>query len=871
MRLLRILGAATALVACHSPPGELSIADVMVMNCGDILDVAEGPECELDREGRSHIRVWMPKELLVARIDGEPQTPISQAAADDGWRVTLAVPKGAGALTLSRVGATGPLWRLPFTWTDATHRSPAIQARDAMGQAYVESRMTDCRREARRASALADAERRGNTAMLAALTGARCSGAEPWHEWIAMAARIPAGPDERELDRAALEAQYFQREGALSQALATAERALKTTLRTGSATQQVEFLLMQASVLTEMGDFSAAISAIRTALERDSTARAVPCTRASLYFDLAWVLLQQSERVPATDRESLYDALYRGMELAKAPDNRCRLEDLAAFRLNWVRVLQLERNWSEAGRELEILGHQLKAGGDGAVQAEFQLLRARQALATGRAAAARSTLEATNSYRDLPDDLRLELTLARGEVEEALGSWRAAFDLYQRSRRMTHDRLPRLPSDGSMQRFLVDRLRGVQRLVELSHSRFADHAAAFRLAREAAGTEVRWLLQRDADASDRRDYLTRRDEHERRLVETWDLSPATRQRLRDSAQRAMTLGQEALLSRPRRYEPTSFELRAAAPGELLLLYFPLDARRFMAFAATATGIETAIIDLEQSALPGEGEVLSDEVLEVWSERLLAPLAPAIDRARSIRVLPSFGVQALPFHALPWHGEPLLAHAPVAYGLDLPVRDRGRVKAAQDSILIVGDPLGDLGGARRETEELQASIRAPGAEIRSLVGRRATGSAVRAYLPRAAHFHYAGHSASAGAFGWGSTLRLAQDTSLTVTDIIALDQVPSTVVLLSCDAGHVSRDSRAQGISLAAAFAFAGSEAVIAMSTPVDATEAPRLAAALHDPFANASELAVTYRTELLRLRQKSLSDTPWQGLRLWVP
>ncbi|WAS93428.1 hypothetical protein [Nannocystis punicea] len=325
MRLLRILGAALALVACHSPPDEHSLADVMVMNCDDILDSAEGPVCELDRDGPPRVRVWMPQELLVVRIDGEPQTPVSQVATDDGWRITLAVPSGAGALTLSRVGATRPVWQLPFAWTDATHRSAAIQARHAMGRAYVESRMTDCRREARRAFALADAEHRGVTAMLAALTGAKCSGAEPWHEWIAMASRIPAGPDERQLDRAALEAQYFQREGALAQALAAAERALTATLRVGSANQHIEFLSMQASVLAEMGDYSAAISAMRSELERGSAATANPCVLAALHANLAWVLLQQAERVPAAARESLYDALYRGQMLANAPDNHCRL------------------------------------------------------------------------------------------------------------------------------------------------------------------------------------------------------------------------------------------------------------------------------------------------------------------------------------------------------------------------------------------------------------------------------------------------------------------------------------------------------------------------------------------------------------------
>jgi hypothetical protein len=82
---------------------------------------------------------------------------------------------------------------------------------------------------------------------------------------------------------------------------------------------------------------------------------------------------------------------------------------------------------------------------------------------------------------------------------------------------------------------------------------------------------------------------------------------------------------------------------------------------------------------------------------------------------------------------------------------------------------------------------------------------------------------------------------------------------------------VSRDSRSQGVSLAAAFLFAGSEAVIAMSTPIDEAEASLLASSFHAPPTDPAALFVTYRAGMLRLLDTAVSDAAWQGLRLWVP
>ena len=105
----------------------------------------------------------------------------------------------------------------------------------------------------------------------------------------------------------------------------------------------------------------------------------------------------------------------------------------------------------------------------------------------------------------------------------------------------------------------------------------------------------------------------------------------------------------------------------------------------------------------------------------------------------------------------------------------------------------------------------------------------------------------------------------------MADIIALERVPQTVVLLSCHGGHVSQDSRSQGVSLAAAFLFAGSEAVLAMSTAIDEAEAPLLASSLQAPPTDPAAPSMTYRTGMLQLLGTAASAAAWQGLRLWVP
>jgi len=92
--------------------------------------------------------------------------------------------------------------------------------------------------------------------------------------------------------------------------------------------------------------------------------------------------------------------------------------------------------------------------------------------------------------------------------------------------------------------------------------------------------------------------------------------------------------------------------------------------------------------------------------------------------------------------------------------------------------------------------------------------------VRAALPGASLFHYAGHGTFAGFAGWDSVLELADGSSLTLGDLLSLRQAPAWVVLSSCDAGRSSEQAPGEGIGLAHAFLLAGSQAVIAATRKV---------------------------------------------------
>jgi hypothetical protein len=460
-----------------------------------------------------------------------------------------------------------------------------------------------------------------------------------------------------------------------------------------------------------------------------------------------------------------------------------------------------------------------------------------------------------------------------GELAEAGGDYGTAREQYYRAHRQILERAQGLAPPEGLQRFIFDRRKATQRLVEMMLSQLEDPEMAMRFARESAGADIHMLYQRQGIAEARsqtlvasHDYLSWRDEVEQELIAQWNDPTEELERRVASAEREARIYLDSLLIDTVDVERSP--LKEPGPGELFLLYFPIDQGRVIGFGATSEGVIATAIDRDGLPDIGAGSY-SGTQLSLLSARLLSPFEQAIARAERILILPSFGLQALPFHAFPWHGRPLIFHSAVEYSLDLPTKEVERNTSR--SALVIGDPAGDLDGARREAESVDARLRSLGVTTSSLVGRAVTGPAVRAGLSSVGYLHYAGHSATSGELGWQSALHLAQGTSLTVADILFLEHVPRNVTLLSCSAGVARPDPREQGITLAGAFLVAGSEAVIALTADIDSTEADAVATAIYEkPMVN-TVFTDSYRDGMKRLHKGMVAPSTWQVIRLWVP
>jgi tetratricopeptide (TPR) repeat protein len=137
---------------------------------------------------------------------------------------------------------------------------------------------------------------------------------------------------------------------------------------------------------------------------------------------------------------------------------------------------------------------------------------------------------------------------------------------------------------------------------------------------------------------------------------------------------------------------------------------------------------------------------------------------------------------------------------------------GEPRNADGPTVVVGDPTGDLPGARREAER----IGSPGL---LLVGAEAKRRDVLEAIDGAALFHFAGHARITGRSPWDSALSLS-DGRITLEDLLIARPRVGVAVLSACESGT----SRGE-IGLPHAFLAAGARAVLATTRPLRDTEA----------------------------------------------
>jgi tetratricopeptide (TPR) repeat protein len=299
------------------------------------------------------------------------------------------------------------------------------------------------------------------------------------------------------------------------------------------------------------------------------------------------------------------------------------------------------------------------------------------------------------------------------------------------------------------------------------------------------------------------------------------------------------------------------KLSPPRPGELILAYYPLD-RGWIGFAAEGGTVKPHRFELPES-LPGDKEL---------AKRLLWPFRDPIQRARRIRILASGPLQGVDFHALPFEGSVLQTKAPVVYGLDLPVSPG---KALSRRALLIANPTGDLPNSVTEVQNAQNTLRGRGWSTMTLEGAKASKDALQERLAGVDLLHYAGHGDFSGREGWESNLRLAQETRLTLPDLLALNRaVPAWVILSSCETGKASTETPVESLGLAQAFLLAGSRSVIASTRPADDRTVAAFFSELYRQWDGGQDLAVALQRAQLDWRKRNPRED-WAGFRIFEP
>lgn len=328
--------------------------------------------------------------------------------------------------------------------------------------------------------------------------------------------------------------------------------------------------------------------------------------------------------------------------------------------------------------------------------------------------------------------------------------------------------------------------------------------------------------------------------------QTWsvpaDELDAHRARLTDHAESARDALEQAFEVLEVRREPLDCEdLPSPRAGELFLTFAPLP-EGGVSFARTAGALE---------ARQHKGPKPFKAWPRKWGERL--------SRAKRVRLV-AVGGRADALHAEAWRGKPLLFQRPVIFGLDLPSKAR-RLDRSGRVALLVSDPKENLPGARREARSVRPRLDALGYEVRVLQGRAAQLDVVHGALEGATHFHYAGHADDSRLAPAHDGLQLDGGT-LSPGDVLALEHVPETVVLMGC---RTLAESRGAVLGVAQAFLLNGAQTVIASGEDVDDELAESLSRAVYATKGQTLERAFSLAAQTLEAR----GQDGWRAFQVW--
>jgi tetratricopeptide (TPR) repeat protein len=654
------------------------------------------------------------------------------------------------------------------------------------------------------------------------------------------------------------------RTGDVKGALAAALEGVELATRFGNAALEGMVRPRAAVVLEQLGRFAEARAHL-VATRGAGRERQNPCGLADMLTAEAWVLLLAREAGAGGDGapRPLLERAARELEtrcrqpsrqanvlvnLALAAVQEGRLPDAEAA-LARARAIQPSPPAPLGQWSIELAGRVAMARRQPAVA--LDLYRRMESLAAAAGL----------------DEGRWRAHLGEARALAALGDEEEAATAYAGAERLLEGEALSVPLTGGLEGFLAEREATARERVAVL-VRLGRPAEALAAVRQARARFVRALARqdqlRDLAPGDRA---------------RWDGALAAYQRERQSieseAAQDWTLSQEALAlvqrQRQRRLDQVVGLLEAAvsalphagagrapvgaAPRDTTLAYFPRTGGWY-GFAA----------DDHQVMARALGPVAPGDSAARVAATLLAPFDELLARARALRVLAFGGLHAVDFHALPFRGRPLVAQAPVVYGIDAG-GGGSQARCPDGGALVVANPRRYLPAAIREGALVRDRL--AGCAPLMLGGPEATRAAVLSALAGRALFHYAGHSVFGGD-GWQSALLLAGADELTVGDVLTVDAPPRRVVLSSCDAARQRPGVAVEGISLAHAFVLAGTESVVAAVRPVP----DDVALALMDRFyaaGGAVDPAPALRQAQLEALEREPGLKEWPAFRVFTP
>lgn len=696
------------------------------------------------------------------------------------------------------------------------------------------------------------------------------------------ARRYPEGRASWEIHHA----HVLQQRGRLVEAAMGYRQGAHHALRMDDDAMKLDVLSDYATVLAELGYFEAALywgyRALTIARQAGRPADRVAVKRTVARMSLR---LREAGRTTDSPRELLHEIL-----LPPPPGSAPRDPgETEPARLTAAKLMLLEK---DLGRSRRLLG-ELDASRltpEQRVEAQdvrLQLLLIDEAPAA-ELHAALDELEALASSSASPGAPWL-VALRRGEVLERDGDLTGARRAYEQSEDVLDDLLPLALMGAQGELAPAHRREGTERLVALllgqrqpdealcvlrrSQARMGLLARLFmRLSTEdqaklhprvAAYTQAKWELEALVDSTN----ASALDEGKVALREV--------DRLRAELDELAV----EILSTHGGYEgrPSCEALSPRLPGELLMGLYPY-----------RDGLLVLVQDDEGTTYRelSDPEALTSSEDPSWlGHVLLDPLDARLFAAERVRVLAAGEGAAIPVHALPWRERLLVEHRPVVYGLDLPPQAPRDVVEGAPRALVLADESAKSTGY--ETKEVESMLSDAGWEVTRRRSSKLTGRELQRELSRVDHFHYSGHADfvedpehaliwppyPGGAAAEPSYIPLGGDERFNVQDVLMMQQVPRTVVLMGCKTGVYDDRVAYGGFSLATAFMGAGAEAVVASTRQIDGEEAALVGRGLYAGLEGSAvgDPGEWFHRAVLWARRAGLLATAVRDYRVLVP